>query len=59
MQIIILIPAFIGLFVGSLMGLTGAGGGIISVPLLIFGLGLPLNEAAPIALASVAISADD
>jgi len=57
MQIIILIPAFIGLFVGSLMGLTGAGGGIISVPLLIFGLGLPLNEAAPIALASVAISA--
>jgi len=57
MQMTILIPAIIGMFVGSLMGLTGAGGGIISVPLLIFGLGLPLNQAAPIALASVAISA--
>ena len=57
MQMIILTPVLIGLFVGSLMGLTGAGGGIISVPLLIFGLGLPLNQAAPIALTSVAISA--
>jgi len=52
-----MITPLLGLFVGLLMGLTGAGGGILSVPLLIFGLGLQVNQAAPIALASVAISA--
>ena len=57
MQMNILIPAILGLSVGLLMGLTGSGGGILSVPLLISGLGLPLNQAAPIALACVAISA--
>lgn len=57
MQINFLIPSLLGLVVGLLMGLTGSGGGIVSVPLLIFGLGLPLNVAAPIALASMAVSA--
>lgn len=38
------------------MGLTGAGGGILSVPLLVFFLGLPIAEAAPIALCAVALA---
>ena len=47
----------IGVFVGVLMGLTGAGGGILSVPLLIFLLHLPVAEAGPVALTAITISA--
>ena len=47
----------IGVFVGILMGLTGAGGGILSVPLLVFLLHLPISEAGPIALTAITISA--
>ncbi|QWD60480.1 sulfite exporter TauE/SafE family protein [Polynucleobacter sp. MWH-UH35A] len=47
----------IGIFVGVLMGLTGAGGGILSVPLLVFLLHLPISEAGPIALLAITISA--
>jgi len=39
------------------MGLTGAGGGILSVPLLVFLLHLPISEAGPIALTAITISA--
>jgi uncharacterized membrane protein YfcA len=46
----------LGILVGVLMGLTGAGGGILSVPLLVFFLGLPIAEAAPIALCAVALA---
>ena len=51
-----LISPALGILVGVLMGLTGAGGGILSVPLLIFFLGLPIAEAAPIALCAVALA---
>ena len=51
----LLSPA-LGVLVGILMGLTGAGGGILSVPLLVFFLGLPIAEAAPIALCAVALA---
>jgi uncharacterized protein len=51
-----LISPTLGILVGVLMGLTGAGGGILSVPLLVFFLGLPIAEAAPIALCAVALS---
>ena len=47
----------IGVFVGVLMGLTGAGGGILSVPLLVFLLHLPMSEAGPIALTAITVSA--
>jgi uncharacterized membrane protein YfcA len=53
----LLIAPALGVFVGLLMGLTGAGGGILSVPLLVFALHLKVAEAAPIALAAIAISA--
>lgn len=49
--------AFLGVVVGVILGLTGAGGSIIAVPLLVFGLQLPVKEAAPIALLTVAIAA--
>lgn len=39
------------------MGLTGAGGGILSVPLLVFAFHMPIAQAGPIALTAIAISA--
>lgn len=57
MDYLILTPLALGIFVGILMGLTGAGGGILSVPLLVFFLHLRVAEAAPIALTAIAISA--
>ena len=53
----IFISPCLGLIVGLLMGLTGAGGGILSVPLLVFVLHLPIAEAAPISLSAIALSA--
>jgi uncharacterized membrane protein YfcA len=47
----------LGLFVGLVMGLTGAGGGIIALPLLVFSLNTSIVEATPIALLAVACSA--
>jgi len=52
----IVVP-LLGLFVGFVMSLTGAGGGILSVPLLVFGAGLSVSQAAPVGLLSVAVSA--
>lgn len=52
-----LISPTLGILVGVLMGLTGAGGGILSVPLLVFFLGMPIAQAAPIALCAVALAA--
>ena len=52
-----LISPTLGLIVGLLMGLTGAGGGILSVPFLVIGLGLTIVEASPIAMVTIAISA--
>ncbi len=46
-----------GVFTGFILGLTGSGGAIIAVPLLIFGLNATVAEAAPIALLSVGVSA--
>lgn len=51
-----LISPALGILVGILMGLTGAGGGILSVPLLVFFLHLPIAEAAPIALCAIALA---
>lgn len=42
---------------GVILALTGAGGAIIAVPLLIFGLHLVVADAAPIALFAVSVSA--
>ena len=56
MDHLFLAPA-LGVFIGILMGLTGAGGGILSVPLLVFVFHMPISQAGPIALTAVALSA--
>ena len=56
MDHILLAPA-LGMFIGILMGLTGAGGGILSVPLLVFAFHMPISQAGPIALTAIALSA--
>lgn len=52
-----LITIVLGAFVGLLLGLTGAGGGILAVPLLVYFLHLPVTEATPIGLLAVAAAA--
>lgn len=47
----------LGAAVGVIMALTGAGGGILAVPLLVFGLHLPLQQAAPTGLIAVGTAA--
>ena len=47
----------LGMLVGAVLGLTGAGGGILAVPALVVGLGWSMQQAAPVALIAVAGSA--
>lgn len=47
----------LGLTVGIILALTGAGGGILAVPLLVFGAGLSMAEAGPIGLLAVGLAA--
>ncbi len=47
----------LGTLVGLLLALTGAGGGILAVPLLVFALHLGVAEAAPIGLLAVGLAA--
>lgn len=47
----------LGLVIGLLLALTGAGGGILAVPLLVFGVHLGVAQAGPIALMAVGMAA--
>lgn len=47
----------LGILVGLILGLTGAGGAILAVPLLIFALNWDVARSAPVALVAVAASA--
>jgi uncharacterized membrane protein YfcA len=47
----------LGLAIGLLMGITGAGGGVLAVPALVFGLGIAMQDAAPISMVAVSIAA--
>ncbi|TJY60061.1 sulfite exporter TauE/SafE family protein [Sinimarinibacterium sp. CAU 1509] len=47
----------LGSVVGLVLGLTGAGGSVLAVPLLMWGLNWTLPQAAPVALLAVAMSA--
>jgi uncharacterized membrane protein YfcA len=51
------ITLIMGVLVGVVLGLTGAGGGILAVPALIAGMGWPMQQATPVALVAVAGSA--
>ncbi len=48
-----LISIILGLLTGLTLALTGAGGGVLAIPLLVFGLHLNISQAAPIALLSI------
>ena len=56
MESFLLAPS-LGIVVGVLIGLTGAGGGILSVPLLVFAFHMSIAEAGPIALCAITLSA--
>lgn len=47
----------LGLFVGFVLAITGAGGAILSLPLLVFFLHLKMIDAAPISLMAIMLSA--
>lgn len=51
------LAAALGLVVGLILALTGAGGGILAVPLLVFGTGIGVAEAGPIGLLAVGMAA--
>ena len=46
-----------GLAIGCLLGLTGAGGGILAVPALMASQGWSVAQAAPVGLLAVTLSA--
>ncbi len=52
-----LVAPLLGAAVGLVLALTGAGGGVIAVPLLVFGLALPMHQAGPIGLLAVGLAA--
>jgi uncharacterized membrane protein YfcA len=51
------IALLLGLVVGLVLALTGAGGGILAVPLLVFGAGIGVAQAGPIGLLAVGMAA--
>ena len=54
MPLLIAVP--LGLLVGAILGLVGAGGSIIAVPALVYGTGLSPREAIPASLIIVGLS---
>lgn len=52
-----MISLLFGLIVGFSLGLTGGGGSIFAVPLLVYGLGLSAHEAVGVSLAAVGATA--
>jgi uncharacterized membrane protein YfcA len=53
----IIMSIALGLFVGFVLAVTGAGGAILSLPLLVFFLGIKMIDAAPISLMAIMLSA--
>lgn len=51
-----ILPLALGLAIGIVMALTGAGGGILAVPLLLLAFPLGVAEAAPIGLLAVSLA---
>lgn len=52
-----MIESILGMVVGVIMGLTGAGGGILAVPALVLVLGIDIAVAAPVTLVAVGLAA--
>lgn len=47
----------VGIVIGGILGLTGAGGSVFAVPMLVYGLQLPAQNAVGISLGAIAVSA--
>ena len=52
----VLLTIGLGAVVGLVLALTGAGGGVLAIPLLVFGLHLPVQQAAPVGLIAVGLA---
>lgn len=52
-----LLAVLLGAIIGLVLALTGAGGGVLAIPLLVFGLHLPVQQAAPVGLVAVGLAA--
>jgi uncharacterized protein len=52
-----LTTSLLGLGIGIILALTGAGGGILAVPALVFGAGLSMAQAGPVGLLAVGLAA--
>lgn len=52
-----ILPVLLGALIGVVLALTGAGGGILSMPLLMLVLHLSPQQAAPISLVAIGLSA--
>lgn len=52
-----ILAAALGALIGLALSLTGAGGGVLAIPLLVFGLHLPVQQASPIGLLAVGMAA--
>lgn len=48
-----MLAIFFGIIIGLALGLTGGGGSIFAIPLLVYGLGIPAREAITLSLAAV------
>lgn len=51
------VSLLLGAAIGAILGLTGAGGGILAVPALVTGMGWPMQLATPVALIAISGSA--
>lgn len=51
------LAVLLGAIIGFILALTGAGGGVLAIPLLVFILHLPVQQAAPVGLLAVGLSA--
>lgn len=46
----------LGALIGLMLALTGAGGGVLAIPLLVFGMHLQVQQAAPVGLLAVGLA---
>lgn len=53
----ILLTVLLGAVIGLVLALTGAGGGVLAIPVLVFALHLNVQQAAPVGLLAVGVSA--
>ena len=51
-----MLTAALGALIGLVLALTGAGGGVLAIPLLVFGLHLSVQPAAPVGLLAVGLA---